>query len=276
MRLPAFAVILGMVVATQHGSAQMVSSSAQAVQAQDSPKESDPPAQPEVTIVGAQRADVVSALADELIAQKFSLVRSGDYEAVFEKQGGILESIVAGSRYDAIPKYRLTFSLIVGAGSIRVLGTQALVTNPGSGFERQTALDAKKHRRGMQSLLEGVRSRAGHGTTTVVAKKDTAESGPPIEQRLTERQSLARDLADVIRLKGLSAPGGKDEEYYSRREGELVVRIAALDSAQTTVGGVEPTGDPSAVSRARPNDSVDWNRIKDAAKPDTVSSLPSR
>lgn len=165
---------------------------------------------------------------------------------VFEKNGGLLESLVAGSRYDALPRYRVTFNMLSVSNGIRVLGNQALVANPGSGFERQMTLDAKKHRRGMQALLDGVAVVAGHGITTYAAPPHVANEPstapthpqPPIEPpQLSERQRLERDLADVRRLKGLAAPGGRDEEYYARREAELESQIAGIQLKEAAPKG---------------------------------------
>jgi hypothetical protein len=195
----------------------------------------DPPAQPEVTISNTTRAVVLSQLMDQLTPQKYRVASSSEGMVVFEKDGGILESLLAGSRYDAHVVTRASFSIVVLGPDVRLLGTAAMIGNPNSAFERQTPLDTKRHRRDMQSLLESVRSWSENKAPKPQAMlTESAAAPPPLSVAVsapvpTERQLLERDLVDVRRLKGLAAPGSKDFEYYAHREVEIESRIAGLD-----------------------------------------------
>jgi hypothetical protein len=247
------------------------------------------PDQPQVTILGASRSSVASAVTDEMLQQKFTLVRSTDYEMIFEKKGGLLESLLAGSRYDAQPVYRVAFNFISGEKEIRILGTQSLVTNPGSGFERQNVLDAKKHRKGMQALLESIRAKAGHGSTSTYAVAPAAApaaapapntSVAPVtgaghvdaDSEVGEHALLKRDLADIRRLKRLAAPGGSDADYYARREQELESRIAGIELGDS---GRARTPQPEVSASHLPPGPPDAPATASHARTDTAATEPA-
>lgn len=61
-----------------------------------------------------------------------------------------------GSRYDGVPEYRIHHTLIERAGSVKVLMSGEIVTNPGSAFERATDI-TEGSRSEMQASLVKLR-----------------------------------------------------------------------------------------------------------------------
>lgn len=96
----------------------------------------EPPVDPAVTI-RAPREDVVAALIADMAAQGYPLVQSSENLLVFgRRDDSVMAMAIYGSRYDRVPESRVSYSVAETQGLISVRGTAAMVTNPGSGYER--------------------------------------------------------------------------------------------------------------------------------------------
>jgi hypothetical protein len=92
---------------------------------------------PEVTIQRATRPQIQSALVQELAANGATLKSTNEYQLVFSKPDqSIGSSIAYGTSFAPTPELRLTFTFADSAGGVRVFGQAAMVSNPGSGYER--------------------------------------------------------------------------------------------------------------------------------------------
>lgn len=65
-------------------------------------------------------------------------------------------ALLGGSRYDSTPEVRIQFTFVENQETVRVTSTAALVTNPGSGFERPTQFlaESKIYGQIQSALLE--------------------------------------------------------------------------------------------------------------------------
>lgn len=112
---------------------------------------------PEITIPGATRHAVANHIANSSANSGFTVAEMTDTRVRVEKQGGMAESLLAGSRFNAIPIYRYTYTILEADGGVRVLADAELVTNPASAFEKRTNLAQGKPAQQLQASLEKMR-----------------------------------------------------------------------------------------------------------------------
>lgn len=113
-----------------------------------------------VDIPGASRKAVLDVLVAELTASGAELKSINEYVAVFDKPDDtILAAMLFGSRYNAKPNMRLTFTTTPYSTGTRVQARAAMVTNPGSAHERATEMTAQNIRRDLSGLLDRLRIR---------------------------------------------------------------------------------------------------------------------
>lgn len=63
-----------------------------------------------------------------------------------------------GSQYDATPNARITYNLIKTKGAVRVIADCAVITNPGSGFERKTDANTNGETANVQGWLNSIKN----------------------------------------------------------------------------------------------------------------------
>lgn len=98
---------------------------------------SAPQPRPAVTIPGPVAQQAAGLITQRMLDSGFTVRASSPHHLVFEKPAeGVAAAMIYGSRYDAIPAYRVTFSLAETPESTRIVTDVVAVTNPGSGFER--------------------------------------------------------------------------------------------------------------------------------------------
>jgi PDZ domain len=98
-----------------------------------------PTGKPEVTIQGAKIEDVKNILTSVAMDWGYTVKNVTDYVAVYEKPNtNALSNALMASQYDPNTMWRLTYSLANLGSAVRVVTNIALVTNPGSAFERLT------------------------------------------------------------------------------------------------------------------------------------------
>ena len=62
-----------------------------------------------------------------------------------------------GSRYDSTPNARITYTFAVGTDTIRIVADLAIITNPGSAFERRMEMNNAKDSMEFQEMLNQLR-----------------------------------------------------------------------------------------------------------------------
>lgn len=118
-----------------------------------------PSQRPEVTISGSTKKEIFDILVNEMLASGAQIKQMNDYSVVFAKRDTSLGgSILYGSRYDSTPEMRITYNLVEINGATRVFCNAAMVTNPGSGFERVNDVTGGKLAYEIQAMLERLKA----------------------------------------------------------------------------------------------------------------------
>lgn len=115
-----------------------------------------PSGKPEVDIV-APKPQVRDALVAQMVQRGYSMKTATDYSLVFEKPGGTLQNLLAGSTYDAQTMLRVTYTVVEANGGVKVIGSAGVVANPGSAFEKVTDVTGGKPGNQVYEMLEGAK-----------------------------------------------------------------------------------------------------------------------
>ncbi len=119
-----------------------------------------PSGRPEVTISGVTKKQVLDLLVTEMLANGVQVKQVNEYGAVFGKpDDSFTGALLFGSRYDSTPEMRLTFNVVELSDAIRVFCNAAMVTNPGSAFERVRDLTGGRTAKDAQAMLERLKAR---------------------------------------------------------------------------------------------------------------------
>ena len=112
---------------------------------------------PEVTITNATPEKIKPVLVSEMANAGYRISKDTPYELAFDKPvQNLAMAALLGSRYDSQPNARITYTFAQIGKDTRVIGDVAVITNPGSAFERRTELnngvDAYDLQTGLQRL----------------------------------------------------------------------------------------------------------------------------
>ena len=112
---------------------------------------------PEVTIANTTPEKIKPVLVSEMANAGYRITKDTPYELSFDKPvQNLAMAALLGSRYDAQPNARVTYTFAQIGNDTRVIGDVAVITNPGSAFERRTELnngvDAYDLQTGLQRL----------------------------------------------------------------------------------------------------------------------------
>lgn len=89
----------------------------------------------------------------------YSMHRDSGVSLSMEKPLTGMAAAFFGSRYDPNPAARITFTFIQSTDQLRLIADMAMVTNPGSGYERLTPANRSQDARIIQSFLEDLKAR---------------------------------------------------------------------------------------------------------------------
>lgn len=113
---------------------------------------------PEVTIK-ASAAAIKARLLSLALDKRFNVTKDTEYLLQIEKPSDNLgAAILFGSRYDAVPAERVVFTFAPLGDSVRVVAASMIVTNPGSGFEQITPINAGPAIQSNQTALEQIKT----------------------------------------------------------------------------------------------------------------------
>lgn len=133
---------------------------------------------PEVTIAGASPDKVKPQLVNVMINDGYRITRDTPYEITFDKPvQNIAVAVLMGSKYDAQPNIRVSYSFAQLGSDTRVIGDIAIVTNPGSAFERRTPINAGVDSSDIQILLDEVRGKLDPTSPLGIAKRNNIVLG---------------------------------------------------------------------------------------------------
>ncbi len=114
----------------------------------------------EVTI-SAPTADVVkAALVNEMVNRGYRITKDTPYEVVFDKPvENFAAQLLLGSRYDGVPNARISYMIAATPPTVRVVADMAIITNPGSSFERRTPLNNGQDSMQVQTILDSIKTK---------------------------------------------------------------------------------------------------------------------
>ncbi len=202
---------------------------------------STPTGKPEVTIQGAKVEEVKNALTTVAMDWGYTVKSVTDYLAVYEKANtNALSNALLGSRYDGQTFYRLSYSLADVGNAVRVVSTIAVVTNPGSAFERlndfsvgtQDAINVQSMLQSLQGRME-TRGRGKVGlaiderlvVVSVAPQSPAALAGVQVGDRLLAVDDIiVLDTRDAT-MKITGEPGTSVNLKVARNGGVQVVTV---------------------------------------------------
>lgn len=113
---------------------------------------------PEVTIK-ATTAAIKARLLSLAMDRRFNVTKDTEYLLQIEKPtDNIGAAILLGSKYDSTPAERIVFTFAPLGDSVRVVAASMFATNPGSGFEQLTPIDAGDGVQRTQAALEEIKA----------------------------------------------------------------------------------------------------------------------
>ena len=93
-----------------------------------------------------------------MINRRYAITRETDFFVVFDRPvTNVLAAALLGSRYDSTPNARISYSLARIQDRIRVVADLAIITNPGSAFERPMNMNANQDALEIQAMMDHVR-----------------------------------------------------------------------------------------------------------------------
>ena len=128
---------------------------------------------PEATISNASPEKVKPALVDQMINAGFRITKDTPYELSFDKPvQNLAVAVLMGSKYDAQPNERVSYTFANLGGSTRVIGDVAIITNPGSAFERRMEVNGGVDSHDLQVLLDKVSADIDPNSPMAIARRN--------------------------------------------------------------------------------------------------------
>lgn len=114
---------------------------------------------PEVTVGTDDVGQVKAALVSEMVDRGYHITADSDYRLVFDRPvDNFLAGVLLGSSYDTTPNARIAYALVRRAEGVRVVADIAIITNPGSAFEKRTEMNQSQESLGVQRALDALKS----------------------------------------------------------------------------------------------------------------------
>ncbi len=103
-------------------------------------------------------ADAVRAtLVSHLVNRGYQVTKESQSLVIAEKRAeSVMAQVLLGTAYDANVNARASFTIIPQGSTTRVVGDLALVSNPGSAFERVTVITNADELNRMQEAMNGI------------------------------------------------------------------------------------------------------------------------
>jgi hypothetical protein len=101
--------------------------------------------------------DAVKArLVNQMTDWHYTISKDTPYLISFDRPSeDLMANVLLGSKYDSTPNIRVTYTIMqMQSGSVRVVADFAVITNPGSGYERRTPINGSKDTMKFQEMLD--------------------------------------------------------------------------------------------------------------------------
>ena len=133
---------------------------------------------PEATI-DAPLEEVRAAIINNYIGA-WTMTRETPSMVTVETQvQNVMMAALLGSRMNPYPNQRLTFTMTQSPNGTRVVANHAIVTNPGTGFESQTAMNNGLDSQNVQRVLNRLKTNLEQPPQAVVSPLQSQVGPPP-------------------------------------------------------------------------------------------------
>lgn len=136
---------------------------------------------PEVTIANTTPEKIKPVLVSEMANAGYRISKDTPYELAFDKPvQNLAMAALLGSEYDSQPNARITYTFAQIGKDTRVIGDVAVITNPGSAFERRTELNNGVDAYDLQTGLQRLSAAMNSSSTLNKARKNNIVLGVSI------------------------------------------------------------------------------------------------
>lgn len=127
---------------------------------------------PEVT-VAATPESIKPQLVSQMLSAGYRINRDTVYELSFDRPvDNLAVAVLMGSKYDAQPNSRISFSFAPIGGQTRIVADAAIITNPGSAFERRTPTNNGVDSQSIQQYLDRLKAETDPNSSISIAKRN--------------------------------------------------------------------------------------------------------
>lgn len=113
----------------------------------------------EVTIHGVQKTAVKDRLTSDMVNRGYLMTKSDDSLIAFDRAvDNFMVNALLSSRYDSTTNARVTYNLIQLDKDVRVIADCAVITNPGSAFEKRTDMNGNPDTYKIQAMLDSLKN----------------------------------------------------------------------------------------------------------------------
>jgi hypothetical protein len=132
-----------------------------------------PSGKAEVQIANVTTDQVKAEIVNGMMTSGWIIQQDTPYALSFDKPvQNVMAAALLGSQYDATPTSRVTFVIAQNGPNVRIVTDIAIITNPGSGFERRTPTNNSADGAHVQAMLDGLAGKLNPSASakTLVAK----------------------------------------------------------------------------------------------------------
>lgn len=106
-------------------------------------------------VFGAAPEIIKGPLVGLMANNGFNMTKDTPYMLAFDKPSdNLMANVLLGSKYDAIPNVRISYSFVPLGPTTRVIADVSIITNPGSAFERITPANNNESTAKLQLWLD--------------------------------------------------------------------------------------------------------------------------
>ena len=113
-----------------------------------------PSGRPEVMMATTDTTGIKSDLVNRMLNKGYGITRDSGFVIAFDRPvDNVLAAAMLGSQYDSVPNARIVYTIARTGNTTRVIADIAIITNPGSAFERPTPFNNSQDSLKVQAML---------------------------------------------------------------------------------------------------------------------------
>lgn len=193
-----------------------------------------------VEIADADKKQVTDIIINDLISWGYSIVTVNEYQLSFRKDlDNSMDKFIFGTNFNRIPESRVSFNIISINGNVKITLEVKIVSNPGSGYERSTAITDASWQSYLNNLKAKFNGQIVYGMFIPEKKKERAfEITEIIKNSSAEKEGLVKgDL--ILMINDIKTSALSHKELFSYLEGPegstVKLLIKTIDGNEKTV-----------------------------------------